>query len=421
MSTDRTPRDPLIGRLFAGRFQIEKRVGTGGMGNIYKAMQVDMKRPVALKLLHPDLGGDPEMVGRFDREMRATTRIEHPNSVRVYEYGQADGMFFLAMELLDGRPLADVISDDAPMPPERAAHIGLQIAQALAAAHAEKIIHRDLKPENIMLVDRYGQKDFVKVLDFGLSRFMDGGGEPEDESRPALTQTGVRVGTPLYMAPEYVSHFAFDHRSDLYALGIILYEMAVGQPPFTGRPYEILDKHVATPPPRPSTVCKTVPDWLDSLILKLLEKEPNQRPRDAMAVYHALDRGRAQSISQPGVDLEEVRQAVAAAAPQPAIPADDPAPEPTSPPVDISKMAKARSGKTAPQKVADIRARTREVETLPPLPGPPASPARRKATGGTARGAGLAFAGCGAVTVISIGAVVLAGALAASVIFFYFR
>jgi serine/threonine protein kinase len=419
MSTDRTPRDPLIGRLFAGRFQIEKRVGTGGMGNIYKAMQVDMKRPVALKLLHPDLGGDPEMVGRFDREMRATTRIEHPNSVRVYEYGQADGMFFLAMELLDGRPLADVISDDSPMPAERVAHIGLQIAQALAAAHAEKIIHRDLKPENIMLLDRYGQKDFVKVLDFGLSRFMDGGGEPEDENRPALTQTGVRVGTPLYMAPEYVSHFAFDHRSDLYALGIILYEMAAGKPPFTGRPYEILDKQVTTPPPRPSAVCKTVPDWLEALILKLLEKEPDQRPRDAMAVYHSLDRGRAQSISQPGVDLEEVRLAVATAAPPPI--EDDPAPEPTSPPVDISKMAKARSGKTAPHKVADIRARTHEVETLPPLPPPPSAPVRRQSTGGAARGAGLAFMGCGAVTVISIGAVALAAVLAAGVIFVYFR
>jgi serine/threonine protein kinase len=349
-------RDPMIGRLFAGRFQIEARVGSGGMGNIYRAVQVEMKRPVALKVLHPDLSDDAEVVARFDREMKTTTRIEHPNSVRVYEHGRApEGQLYLAMELLDGQNLADAIADGAPFGMDRVGHIGMQIAGALAAAHAEKIVHRDLKPENIMLLDRYGQKDFVKVLDFGLSRFSED--EDQNDDNPGLTQTGVRVGTPTYMSPEYVSAFQFDSRSDLYALGIILYEMATGSPPFTGRPYEILEKQVSTKPQAPSAKNPKCPKWLDEIVLKLLAKKPADRPQDAMEVFKTLERGRARVLSDPTLEADELRKAVAAqAAPPPPPPLPEVVSMPVSSPVStfdstgnhaLSK-ARARGATPAP-------------------------------------------------------------------------
>jgi serine/threonine protein kinase len=283
-------RDPLIGQIIAGRFELERRIGSGGMGLVYRALQADMDRRVAVKVLHPELSDDPETKERFNREMRATTRIEHPNSVRVYEHGEHAGRLYLAMELCEGRPLEDLIAVEAPLDPARTASIGMQIAQALAAAHEEKIVHRDLKPENVMLVDRYGQKEVVKVLDFGLARV----GENESgDSR--LTASGVRVGTPSYMAPEYVTTFAFDHRSDLYALGVILYRMSTGKLPFSGRPFEIIEQAVTGTAPSPASLAPlTTPPWLDELIVALMAKNPADRPRSAQAVFVVLERGRAE-------------------------------------------------------------------------------------------------------------------------------
>lgn len=295
-------RDPLSGVVVAGRFQIERRIGSGGMGNIYRALQIDMKRHVAIKMLHPEISDDPEVKGRFERELRATTRVEHPNSIRVYEYGEHEGRLFLAMELVDGEPLENAIQAGAPFAPDRTCFIGGQIAQALAAAHAEKIVHRDLKPENVMLVKKYAQPDVVKVLDFGLARLT--GEEDENGDQAALTQMGVRVGTPNYMSPEYIGFFQFDHRSDLYALGVILYEMCTGQVPFMGRPYEVLDKAVNQKPTPPRQLTpNTSPAFLSDLIVRLLEKDPNKRPQSAMEVFHTLDRGRAGLISQPNENV----------------------------------------------------------------------------------------------------------------------
>ncbi|TNE84747.1 MAG: serine/threonine protein kinase [Deltaproteobacteria bacterium] len=275
--------DDIIGKTFAGRFEVEAFLEEGGMGRVYRARQVGMDRAVALKVLLPDLAADDELVARFHREMRATTAIEHPNTVRVYDYGSAeDGQLFLALEFLEGRTLDEIIADEAPVSPARAAHIARGIARALAAAHHHAIVHRDLKPENVMLVDRYGRSDFVKVLDFGLARLTEGS---EDE---ALTATGIRVGSPMYMSPEYVQEFTVTPQSDLYALGVLLYQLVTGRTPFRGRPYELLSKHVTEKPKPPSTYAP-VPQWLEELILQLLAKKPSERPQGAEAVVAYLE------------------------------------------------------------------------------------------------------------------------------------
>ncbi len=288
--------DPRIGSRIADRFDILALVAEGATGRIYRAHQADMNRTVAIKLLHANLGDNPEVKARFQRELRATTRIEHANTVRVYEYGELeDGEWFLAMEHLEGATLADAIVDQPHFPAERAVHISRQIASALAAAHAEKILHRDLKPENIILMDRYGQRDFVKVVDFGLAKISD----DEQNSKATVTLSEMRVGTPTYMAPEYVATFLYEPRSDLYALGVILYEMLTGEPPFTGRPYEILEKHVNTPPEPLSTLRPDLPESLVTIVHKLLEKKPEQRYTSAESLANVLERNWARLTTLP--------------------------------------------------------------------------------------------------------------------------
>lgn len=254
------------------------------MGRVYRARQVGMDRPVALKVLLPSLAKDDELVARFHREMRTTTAIEHPNTVRVFDYGTAeDGQLFLALEFLEGRTLDDVIVDEAPVTPARAAHIARGIARALAAAHHHGIVHRDLKPENVMLVERYGRRDFVKVLDFGLARLAE---TTEDD---ALTATGIRVGSPMYMAPEYIEHFTVAPPADLYALGVLLYQLLTGRTPFRGRPHELLTKHLTEVPEAPSTYAP-VPQWLEFITMQLLAKQPSDRPESAEAVVAYLEK-----------------------------------------------------------------------------------------------------------------------------------
>lgn len=307
-------RDPLIGQTIARRFQLERRIGSGGMGFVYRAHQIDLDRKVAVKMLHHELTDNAEVKARFNREMRATTRIEHPNSVRVYEYGEQNGRLYLVMELCEGRSLDDLIQQEAPLSPVRTAVIGMQIAQALGAAHQEKIIHRDLKPENVMLVDRYGQQDVVKVLDFGLARIGEDDGETTDAGR--LTQAGVRVGTPTYMAPEYVQAFTFDARSDLYALGVIMYQMCTGKAPYTGRPFEILEKAMTKTPEPPSKLNPDcAPPWLERVVLQLMAKNPADRIQTANEVFVMLDRGRSALNSNPSEEVTKIQPNVLGAAP----------------------------------------------------------------------------------------------------------
>src|SRR6185295_10120963 len=244
--------DPLVGRVVGGgRYQILSVLGQGGMGTVYRALQKPLDRMVVLKLVHPELTRDAGALGRFQREMKVTVAIEHPNTVRVYDFGEIEGVpggppggqQFLAMEFLSGRSVRAVLEAEGAFTPGRLASVGIGIAHALGAAHAAGIVHRDLKPENVMLVDAYGQPDFVKVLDFGIAR------PPEGETG-FKTATGVLLGTPAYMSPEQCAGAAVDGRSDLYALGVMLYEMATGRPPFVGNSFTaLLIAHTSAPPP----------------------------------------------------------------------------------------------------------------------------------------------------------------------------
>jgi len=219
-------REALVGRTIAGgRYEIVRLLGEGGMGAVYQARQVAMDRMVALKLILAELVRSPAAAARFHREMKLTARIEHPNTIRVYDFGETDGQLFLTMELLRGRTLTDVLNQSGRLELPRIVRIATQVTRALAAAHSEGVVHRDLKPDNVMLIEQYGEHDIVKVLDFGIAKSL-------DEQEAGMTSAGAVVGTPAYMSAEQAMGQPVDQRSDLYSLGIMLYEMASGRVPF---------------------------------------------------------------------------------------------------------------------------------------------------------------------------------------------
>ncbi len=233
--------DPWIGQVVNGKFRVEALVGQGGMGRVYRAKHLTLDRPVVLKMLHKDFSTDPQVVQRFQREARAASRLNHPNSIAVLDFGEAeDGTLFMAMEFLAGRDLARVIGDEFPLGDARIVRIGAQMLSALAEAHVQGIVHRDLKPENVMIEPRRGEPDFVKVLDFGIAKITSPGA-----NEPKLTQAGLVCGTPEYMSPEQARGAELDSRTDLYSTGVILYQMATGELPFqSDTPVGFLTKHL---------------------------------------------------------------------------------------------------------------------------------------------------------------------------------
>ena len=289
MSDDQSGSDAdagLIGTIISGRYQITAHLGSGGMGSVFQARQLAMDRLVALKLLHAHYATNKQAVARFNREMQVTAKIEHPNTIRVYDFGQTeDGRLYLAMEFLEGHTLSKALAGGEPMASERLVHIGVQIGKALAAAHSDGVVHRDLKPDNVMLLDRYGERDFVKVLDFGIARFMD------DSAKTQLTAEGAVVGTPIYMSPEQATGGVMDHRTDIYSFGVMLFEMATGRVPFDApTTISLMVKHVQEPPPRPSDFAPgLVPDAIETLVLQMLAKNPAARPTSALEVVRALE------------------------------------------------------------------------------------------------------------------------------------
>ena len=277
----------LIGRVFDNRYQIVELIGRGGMSAVYKGIQLSMGKTVAIKVMARSLAEDDRLLQRFNQEALACSRLRHPNTIKVFDYGQSDdGHLFLAMELLEGRTLGQVIRTDSPMSPLRTCRIARQVCKSLAEAHRGGIVHRDLKPDNVFLSDIYGEKDFVKVLDFGIAKFITEG------SQETLTQTGFICGTPLYLSPEQGLARSLDHRTDLYSLGIILYEMLTGITPFRAdTPIGVVMKHIHEPVP-PFQVMNPgarIPGGLESLVLQLLEKEPERRPPSADEVGAILD------------------------------------------------------------------------------------------------------------------------------------
>jgi len=281
--------DPYVGQQIAGQFRILQKIGTGGMGAVYKAEQPEMNRFVAVKILHSKYLTRADLVSRFRREARAMSHLSHPNTARVFLYGQLDdGACYFVMEYLEGRNLAQMVRAHGPMEPERAINVMIQVCGALEEAHNQGIIHRDLKPENVFLTVQGGIQDFPKVLDFGLAKVT------ERQMRPGsmiLTQEGMVFGTPEFMSPEQARGEPLDARSDIYSLGTILYELLTGKLPFDAKqPMDYINMHINEPPiPLVERVPgKDFPPGLQEVISKSLEKNRDDRPASAAEFGQAL-------------------------------------------------------------------------------------------------------------------------------------
>ncbi len=272
--------DPLVGLVFADKYRILGVIARGGMGRIYRAEQIPLARTVALKVLAPrhDTADDPEFHRRFLREAGALGRLRHPNTVAVFDYGHVPehDLFFMVMEYVDGQPLSTAIKADGPFSPTRALRIAYEIARSLGEAHAHGMVHRDLKPSNVMLVDG-DEGESVKVLDFGIVKLV---GDDDAE----LTRADRLVGSPRYMAPEQIRHTEVDGRTDLYAIGVLLFEMLTSRPLFRANTaMGTLLQHLQEPVPTFASRDVDVPAPVEKLVRRLLEKEPAMRPPDVEA------------------------------------------------------------------------------------------------------------------------------------------
>ncbi|MBK6534517.1 MAG: serine/threonine protein kinase, partial [Deltaproteobacteria bacterium] len=274
-------RDPLLGQLIQDRYLVVRKLGEGGMGRVYEAEHTLVKRRMAIKCLHAQYASNSDVLGRFLREAQAAGSIGNEHIVDVIDMGRmADGAPFMALEFLDGRDLADVLKEFGQLPIGRAVRVMRQVCDAVGAAHERGIVHRDLKPENVFLIARGANPDFVKVLDFGIAKFLSG------ESGGGRTGTGVMVGTPEYMSPEQIEDTKnVDHRSDLYALGVILYTALAGRPPFRTESIAKLAYEVCTLPPPPIRDARPdLPPALAAVIEQLLAKTPDARIQSAREV-----------------------------------------------------------------------------------------------------------------------------------------
>ena len=277
-----TVRDPLAGQLLDGRYRVGARLARGGMGTVYAALDTRLERPVALKVMNPALADDDDFVARFIREARSAARLSHPNVVAVYDQGSDQGVVYLAMEYVEGRTLRDVLRERGRLTPREAFTVLEPVLAALGAAHHAGIVHRDVKPENVLMAD----DGRVKVADFGLARAMTSLGN-------ATTHT-LLMGTVAYLSPEQVERGVADPRSDVYATGILLFEMLTGTPPHTGEtPLAVAYKHVHDDVPPPSSRVPRLPRRIDDLVRRATARDPDLRPADARALRAELERVRA--------------------------------------------------------------------------------------------------------------------------------
>jgi hypothetical protein len=282
----------LIGRTIAGKFVIEEMIAVGGTGTVYRARHLGLDRMVALKVLREEFARDADFIERFKREARAASRLEHPNSVRVLDFGQDEGsLLYLAMEYVEGRTLYQVIHEDSPLGDERIVDILSQVLAAVGVAHDMEVIHRDLKPENIMILrgksDEGEHAEVAKVLDFGIASLGSIVRGTEAEG-PRMTKQGLLVGTPEYMAPEQAGGERADRRSDLYSAGVVMYHMLAKRLPFSGdSPLTVAVKHITEPPPAPSLFAPVNPK-LEVICLRALSKAPDERFASAREMRAAL-------------------------------------------------------------------------------------------------------------------------------------
>ena len=318
--------DPLLGRILNDRYRIVEAIGHGGMGRVYKAVQSPLDRVVALKILGAGHDRDPNFYKRFFLEASVTARLTHPNTITLYDYGRADdGIFFIAMEFLDGRTLSQTIQSEGALGQERVIHIAQQICRSLREAHALGIIHRDLKPANVMLLRQQDDHDFVKVLDFGLVKFFSGEG-PEND----ITNAGTFMGSPHYIAPEQARNQGPDQRCDIYSLGVLLYHMLAGRVPFTApAPVDVILKHLhdAPVPPRELRPELNIAPELEQIVLRCLAKGREERFQSMdellvqlKAVRALLTGSSGPQAIPPNQDTQPMKSAPAAAAQTPPTP-----------------------------------------------------------------------------------------------------
>ncbi|MDQ3145872.1 MAG: protein kinase, partial [Actinomycetota bacterium] len=253
-------------KIFSRRYELDRHIARGGMADVYLARDALLDRPVALKVLFSQFATDPTFVQRFRREAQAAANLNHPNIVSVYDWGEEDDTYFIVMEYVEGRSLAQVLRADGPLVPDRAAEVGVDVAAALAFAHGKGVVHRDVKPGNVLISPAGG----VKVTDFGIARAV--------STTENLTQTGMVMGTATYFSPEQARGAAVDPRSDVYSLGVVLYELLTGSAPFTGdNPVSVAYKHVQEAPVPPRSHNAAIPVALEAVVLKAMAKDPAAR------------------------------------------------------------------------------------------------------------------------------------------------
>ena len=310
MSAAQQPQDPLIGRTIDGRYELLARLGEGGMGVVYQARQVSVDRLIAIKMLHPQLAQDPTWAQRFNNEAKACSRLQHPNTIRLFDFGQTrEGRLFMTMEFLDGLSLRQAIAAGAPMAAVRVLKILIQCCASLTEAHGIGIVHRDIKPDNVFLLNLAGSPDFVKLLDFSVAKLL-------QDNEALRTRAGVVFGTPQYMSPEQARGAPLDARSDLYSLGILAYEMLTGRPPFSDQnPMRVLQMHKEALVPQ---LPQEIPQDMRTVVMRALEKTPDQRYQTATAMMQECQQAFASIGAQAaGMAPLSARAKRASAAPVP--------------------------------------------------------------------------------------------------------
>ncbi|HZV02911.1 MAG TPA: protein kinase, partial [Planctomycetota bacterium] len=401
----------LTGQVVNGRYRISSKLGEGGMGVVYRAEHTLMAKTIAFKVLHPSLVKSEESVARFQREVLAMAQFAHRNVVRIYDAGKTeDGRLYMAMELVDGRDLATVEDEVESLTPARAVSILRQILRAVSEGHQKNIVHRDLKPENILLTTGPAGEEVVKVMDFGIAKIL----EQEDEgpSAPGMFRTMERIvlGTPEYMSPEQASGSAVDHRSDLYSLGVIAYEMFLGRLPFDAdSPVGFIGKHIVDPPipfdeARPGHGLSPA---IEAFVMRALEKDPAERfqtademaraleeaaPREAASAAAASIEARALAAQKPGSSAKQTRA--------------------PSPPQTIADASSGPSGSARP--AAASSKRERAPSSPPPEPRPATPPPAAKAAAPAKSNAAL-------LLVVALAAFIFIGAVGAVGAFLFLR
>src|SRR5262245_28886617 len=315
--------DPMIGEVIGDRYLLRERLGQGASGTIYLAEHITLHRRVAVKILHHDLSRDDLALERFRREATTVGEIDNEHIVEVFDFGRtSDGRMFTVMEHLEGETLAAAIKQAGKLPVPQIVDVLAQIGEALMEAHAMGYIHRDLRPGNVFLARRRGKDGFVKILDFGLAKLVEKDGEA------ASTNLGMTFGDPCYMSPEQARGDPVDRRADIYALGIMAYEMLTGGPPFVGkRVFDVLTQHLDTQPGPPSRKRSDVPLWLDAVVLRCLAKRPEDR---FVTVYRFIEALRAGEATGDIMSDEAAKSMPSITPPAPAPRPREPEPEPAA-------------------------------------------------------------------------------------------